>query len=113
LLTFLFHHYIALRKLFKSIARHWWLRPVILATWEAEIWRIHVSGQPRLTTLETPISMGKSQVQRHTPVIPVRAGSVKQEDRDLGGSGEKARPSVHNIQSKKGWRHGSNCRVPT
>jgi hypothetical protein len=24
----------------------WWLMPVIVATWEAEIWRIAVWGQP-------------------------------------------------------------------
>jgi hypothetical protein len=28
-------------------ARRWWLTPVILVTWEAEIRRIRVRGQPR------------------------------------------------------------------
>jgi hypothetical protein len=28
-------------------ARHWWFMPIILATWEAEIGRIMVRGQPR------------------------------------------------------------------
>jgi hypothetical protein len=27
------------------IARYWWLTPVILAIWEAEIWRIAIGGQ--------------------------------------------------------------------
>jgi hypothetical protein len=31
----------------KKISRCWWLRPAILATWEAEIPRIAVQGQPR------------------------------------------------------------------
>jgi hypothetical protein len=26
--------------------RHWWLMPIILATWEAEIRRIAIPGQP-------------------------------------------------------------------
>jgi hypothetical protein len=28
------------------ITEHWWLMPIILATWEAEIQRITVLGQP-------------------------------------------------------------------
>jgi hypothetical protein len=28
------------------ITRYWWLTLVILATWEAEIWKITVQGQP-------------------------------------------------------------------
>jgi hypothetical protein len=36
------------------IARHWWLMPVIPVTWEAEIGRIEVQGDPRQMVHETP-----------------------------------------------------------
>jgi hypothetical protein len=32
-------------------ARHWWLTPIILATWEAEIRRIGVRSQPQANSL--------------------------------------------------------------
>jgi hypothetical protein len=35
-------------------AGHLWLMSVILVTWEAEIWRIEVPGQPEQIVLETP-----------------------------------------------------------
>jgi hypothetical protein len=34
--------------------RHWWLIPIILTTWEAEIRRITVQGQPRKKASEIP-----------------------------------------------------------
>jgi hypothetical protein len=36
-----------------KLARHWWLTPIILVTWEAEIRRIAVQSQPRQIVLET------------------------------------------------------------
>jgi hypothetical protein len=38
---------------FKFVARCWWLTPVILGTWEAEIRRIMVPGQPGQIVHET------------------------------------------------------------
>jgi hypothetical protein len=34
----------------------WWFMPLILATWEADIRKIAVGGQPRQIFHETPIS---------------------------------------------------------
>jgi hypothetical protein len=36
-----------------------WLTPVILSTWEAEIGRMAVRGQPRQKSLQDPISTEK------------------------------------------------------
>jgi hypothetical protein len=37
-----------------GFARHQWLMPIILATWEAEIERIEVPGQPGQIVCKTP-----------------------------------------------------------
>jgi hypothetical protein len=36
------------------ITEHWWLMPIILATWEAEIQRITVLGQPGQNKFSRP-----------------------------------------------------------
>jgi hypothetical protein len=44
-----------LKKKKKSpFARHWWLMSIILATWEAKIWRTVVQGQPKQIVHKTP-----------------------------------------------------------
>jgi hypothetical protein len=59
------------------------------AEWEAEIGMIVVQGQTRQKSFEDPIAMEKSWACWCTPVITVRAGSVKSEDRCPGWPGKK------------------------
>jgi hypothetical protein len=42
---------------FFFLARCWWLMAIIPATWEAEIGKISIPGQPEQIVLKTPISM--------------------------------------------------------
>jgi hypothetical protein len=42
-------------------AGHWWLMPVILPTWETEIWRIMFPGQPRQIVREIPAPKSPEQ----------------------------------------------------
>jgi hypothetical protein len=51
-----FYGKVSLKKKKKGItAGHWWLTPIIPATWDAEIGRIEVLGQSRQKGLKTPI----------------------------------------------------------
>jgi hypothetical protein len=54
-------------------ARHWWLIPVFLATWEAEIGRIVVLSHPREKFCTRPNLNGPECW--YTPVIPAMEGS--------------------------------------
>jgi hypothetical protein len=49
-------YYLYLSKKKVVLGRCQWLTPIILATWEDEIWRIMVRGQPRQKVLKNPIS---------------------------------------------------------
>jgi hypothetical protein len=73
---------------FKSKYCCWvlWLMPVTLATWEAEIRKIVVSGQPRQIVRETPILKKKKR--------------------------ERERLHLQNYQSKMAWRCGTSSKAP-
>jgi hypothetical protein len=43
-----------MKKILKINGRSWWHKPVIPATWEMEIRKITVEGQPRQKVRETP-----------------------------------------------------------
>jgi hypothetical protein len=58
------------------IAKHQWLIPVILATWEAKIERIVVPGQPRQKVCKTPSQQKEIWVWWCMPVIPAMTGSL-------------------------------------
>jgi hypothetical protein len=49
---------------------------IILTTWEVEIRRIQIQGQPEQKVSEIPISTN-GQVWWCTPIIPASAGSIK------------------------------------
>jgi hypothetical protein len=68
-----------------------WLTPVILATWEAEIRRVIVRGQPGLKVLKIP-SSNKSWVRWRVPVTPVTWGSTNRMITVQAGLGIKQDP---------------------
>jgi hypothetical protein len=77
--------------------------PVIPATWEAEIERIMVQGQPRgEKTFIRPHRSGKGWVWWHSLITPGVAESLKWKDHDPGQPGKKGRPYLQNNKSKKG-----------
>jgi hypothetical protein len=45
----------------------WWLLPIIPDTWEAEIRRMVVQGQPQQKNLQDTVSKNKLDVVTHSP----------------------------------------------
>jgi hypothetical protein len=85
-------------QLSKILDQVWWLSPIILATWEAEIRRT-VQGQSGEKVCET-----WSQPWQGTMVCachPSYSGKYKQEDCNPGQLGHKARPYLKNNQYKQ------------
>jgi hypothetical protein len=68
---------------------------VILATWEAEIRRIVIQGQPRQKVSETPSLQKMLNVVVHT-CHPIYAGSINQRIKAHTGPGIKVRPLSEN-----------------
>jgi hypothetical protein len=56
----------------KDTAGCWWLMSAILATWEAEMWRIEVRRQPGQIVLETP----SPNLQNNQSKVDWRCGSM-------------------------------------
>jgi hypothetical protein len=54
----------------------WWIKPEILATWEAVIKRIVIPGQPQQKSFQDLISMEKTG-HGDGLIIPAMAGSIK------------------------------------
>jgi hypothetical protein len=76
----------------------WWLKPIILATWEAEIGRIVIWGQS-----------DNSWVWWHVPVIANYTGDWDQEDHGLRpAQGEKVYETPSQQKKKKAGL-GSAC----
>jgi hypothetical protein len=65
-------------------ARCWWLLPVIIATWETEMYRTLVQGQPRQIVLKAPISKNNQSkvnwrcgLSHRVPVLQVQGPEFK------------------------------------
>jgi hypothetical protein len=93
-----------------SVVGHQSLITLILATWEAEIGSITVSGQPRQKVHKALSQQKKLSVVVRTSCTS-DCGKRKWENCSLGWSRQKVRPYLQNNQSKKEWRNGSNGRA--
>jgi hypothetical protein len=58
-------------------ARHQWFLPVILTTWEAEIGRIIVQGQPRQKVCKTPFKPIAGHSSIHLSFQSVQTAKVE------------------------------------
>jgi hypothetical protein len=74
--------------------------PVIQTTWEAEIRRIVVPGQPRQKSLRPCLNVKKAG-HGDTHPIPVTVGSIKKENCGLGLPGGKKQDPISKITRAK------------
>jgi hypothetical protein len=72
--------------------RCWWLRPIMLATWEAQNRRIKVLSQPRQKVHEI---LSQKQNKTKNPSQKNKAGGVAQDE------GPEFKPQYHQKRKKK------------
>jgi hypothetical protein len=88
-----------------KIRPYTWLKPIILATWEAENKRIIVQGQPRQKAHKT-LSQSVASVVAHA-CHPSHAGKYKQKDNGRGHLVIKQDPISKVTSQKQGWSSSS------
>jgi hypothetical protein len=88
-----------------------WLKAAILATWEVEIRRIRVGGQPQQKVHKIP-SQPMNGVVVCVPVIPAIQGSTNRKILVQTSLGLKRGLISRVTNAKKGWQCGLGSRSP-
>jgi hypothetical protein len=93
--------------------KHWWLTPVILATWETEIRRIVVRGQPRKLAHNTISKITRAKMNwrcgscRRVLASQVQSPEFKLQPHQRQRERKSERESMMGFSS--GERHAKDC----